>query len=112
MPSDSGRYICTASDGITVITDTVELRVTGKKGITGRTFVHLILRYNFSISIPNSKIYLTILSETPYNGRIPARIIKIDPEGSVDLPERSVGFEFECVVEGTPTPQVTWATGI
>ena len=60
MPSDSGRYICTASDGITVITDTVELRVTGKKGITGRTFVHLIIKNNFSISIPNSKIYLNI----------------------------------------------------
>ena len=55
---------------------------------------------------------LAILSETQIDGRIPARIIKIDPEGSVDLPERSVGFEFECVVEGSPTPQVTWATGI
>ena len=72
----------------------------------------ILFENNFSISIPKSKIYLTILSETPYNGRIPARIIKIDPEGSVDLPERSVGFEFECVVEGNPTPQVTWATGI
>ena len=43
MPSDSGRYICTASDGITVITDTVELRVTGKKRITGTRFGHLII---------------------------------------------------------------------
>ena len=34
-PSDSGRYICTASDGVTAITDTVELTVKGKKGITG-----------------------------------------------------------------------------
>ena len=64
------------------------------------------------MSISNFEIYFTILSETQINGRIPARIIKIDPEGSVDLPERSVGFEFECVVEGNPTPQVTWATGI
>ena len=43
MPSDSGRYICTASDGVTVITDTVELRVKGKKEFTGTIFVHLIV---------------------------------------------------------------------
>ena len=41
MPSDSGRYICTASDGVTVITDMVELRVTGKKEVNGTIFEHL-----------------------------------------------------------------------
>ena len=51
MPSDSGRYICTASDGVTVITDTVELRVTGKKEITGRTFGHLIIIFQFQYQI-------------------------------------------------------------
>ena len=43
MPSDSGRYICTASDGVTVITDTVELRVTGKKEFAVTIFVHLMI---------------------------------------------------------------------
>ena len=47
MPSDSGRYICTASDGVTVITDTVELRVKGKKEFTGTIFVHLIIIFQF-----------------------------------------------------------------
>ena len=28
------------------------------------------------------------------------------------MPEKSVGFEFKCIVEGNPTPKVTWARGI
>ena len=51
MPSDSGRYICTASDGVTVITDTVELRVKGKKEFTGTIFVHLIMIFRCQYQI-------------------------------------------------------------
>ena len=47
----------------------------------------------------------------PPDGSVPARIIKIDPEGVVEIPERSVGYEIECIAEGNPSPRVTWASG-
>ena len=27
------------------------------------------------------------------------------------IPERSVGYEIECIAEGNPSPRVTWASG-
>ena len=43
---------------------------------------------------------------------IPDKIIKIDPNGTVVVPEGSVAVEFKCLVEGNPTENVTWETGI
>ena len=45
------------------------------------------------------------------NASVPAKIIKINPNATVYKPERSVGFGFECIVEGDPAPNVTWARG-
>ena len=56
--------------------------------------------------------YILDFSEPPRpDGTTPARIVRIDPEGIVEVPERSVGFEFECFVEGNPEPRVTWSRG-
>ena len=55
----------------------------------------------------------TSFSDDQPDGSVPARIIKIDPEGIVEVPDRSVGFEFECKVnsDANPPPRITWATG-
>ena len=49
-------------------------------------------------------------SPQPPDGRIPARILGIEPEGIVEVPLRS-GTEFECKFEGNPAPRITWTTG-
>ena len=36
----------------------------------------------------------------------------MDPEGFAEVPDRSVGFELECIAEGNPEPRVTWSRGI
>lgn len=59
----------------------------------------------------NDRIYLNCLEPPRPDGTTPARIRKIDPEGIVEVPERSVGFEFECIAEGNPFPRVTWTRG-
>ena len=57
------------------------------------------------------KYILDYLEPPRPDGTTPARIVKIDPEGIVEVPERSVGFEFECFAEGNPEPRVTWSRG-
>ena len=57
------------------------------------------------------KYILDYLEPPRPDGTTPARIVRIDPEGIVEVPERSVGFEFECFVEGNPEPRVTWSRG-
>ena len=58
-----------------------------------------------------AKYILDYLEPPRPDGTTPARIVKIDPEGIVEVPERSVGFEFECFAEGNPEPRVTWSRG-
>ena len=57
-----------------------------------------------------STLYLSILDIQPPDGA--ARIVKMDPEGFAEVPDRSVGFELECIAEGDPEPRVTWSRGI
>ena len=58
-----------------------------------------------------TKVYFGFSEPPRPDGTTPARIVRIDPEGIVEVPERSVGFEFECFVEGNPEPRVTWSRG-